>query len=265
MSSPSDPPEIPKFKATFIIHLDTYTKITTESNGKAKTKEVKSTKVKELVFQISEPNYIEFLTTILVKHDKSHYRVTERKKYSFNCAEAMDVDNQADYVEMAKKLIFEEPQKIAGDTASQDSGASDDDKVAIIDSATELERKIACFCRLIIKKWGNEYDNSVTYIHQSGMEIPCTPAMIKDWACGMYNGEATTMVPPNIPSFDPAKREAPLHPMRCSMAAAAATPAATSYPKDHLGVAFASTYEPSLCGIGAGPDILADTADQDLA
>ena len=42
-------PEMPEFKATFIIHLDTYTKITTESNGKAKAKEVKSTKVKELV------------------------------------------------------------------------------------------------------------------------------------------------------------------------------------------------------------------------
>ncbi|KAG2090021.1 uncharacterized protein F5147DRAFT_586920, partial [Suillus discolor] len=37
------------------------------------------------------------------------------------------------------------------------------------------------------------------------------------------------------------------------------------YAEDHLGVAFASTYEPSLRGIGAGPDILADMADQDLA
>ncbi|KAG1802319.1 uncharacterized protein BJ212DRAFT_1251685, partial [Suillus subaureus] len=37
------------------------------------------------------------------------------------------------------------------------------------------------------------------------------------------------------------------------------------YAKDHLGVAFAPTYEPSLHGIGAGPDILAKMADQDLA
>ncbi|KAG1732004.1 uncharacterized protein EDB91DRAFT_1058406 [Suillus paluster] len=348
MLSPSDSPEMPEFKATFIIHLDTYTKTTTESNGKAKAKEVKSTKVKELVFQISKHNYIKFLTTILAKHDKSHHRVTERKKYSFKYylgnsrgqvifvrAEAMDVDNEADYAEMAKKLISKEPRKVkvfidmknveklptTGDTASQDSGASDDDEIAVTDNATELDHEIARFCRLIIKKWGNKYDNSVTYIHQSDMEIPCTPAMIKDWAHGMYDGEATTMVPPNIPSFDPMKREAPLHPMCCSMAAAA-TPTATSvsttdissltsmlllrtvqdltheatpltpllvrtatslpitspvaptpstltcflkYAEDHLGVAFASTYEPSLHGIGAGPDILTDMADQDLA
>ncbi|KAG2144416.1 uncharacterized protein EDB93DRAFT_1251655 [Suillus bovinus] len=121
MSSPSDSsPETPGFTATFIIYLDTYTKTTTANNGKAKTKEVKSTKVKELVFQVSEPNYIEFLTTILMKHNKSHYRITERKKYTFKyllgnslvvyrCAKAMDVDNQADYAEMAKKLISKEP------------------------------------------------------------------------------------------------------------------------------------------------------------
>jgi hypothetical protein len=84
MSLPSDSsPETPGFTATFIIYLDTYTKTTTENNGKAKTKEVKSTKVKELVFQVSESNYIEFLTTILMKHNKSHYRITERKKYTF--------------------------------------------------------------------------------------------------------------------------------------------------------------------------------------
>ncbi|KIK35732.1 hypothetical protein CY34DRAFT_16840 [Suillus luteus UH-Slu-Lm8-n1] len=355
MSSPSDSsPETPGFTATFIIYLDTYTKTTTENNGKAKTKEVKSTKVKELVFQVSESNHIEFLTTILMKHDKSHYRITERKKYTFKYllgnslvvyrrAEAMDVDNQADYAEMAKKLISEEPQKVkifvdmknveklpasaqnetVGDIASQDgSGASDDDEIAVVDGATELDREIARFRRLIIKKWGNEYDNSVTYIHQSGMEIPCTPAMIKDWARAMYDGEATTTVPPNIPSFDPTKREPALHPMRHFATAPAATPAATpvsttdissltsmlllrtvrdltreatpltpvpvrtmtslpvtspvaptpstltrflKYAEDHLGVAFASTYEASLHGIGAGPDILVDMADQDLA
>ncbi|KAG2361169.1 hypothetical protein BDR07DRAFT_1610358 [Suillus spraguei] len=118
---------LPQFRATFIVHLDTYTKTTTETNGKAKSKEVKSTKVKELVFQISEPNYLEFLTIILAKHDKSQYRVTERKKYGFKYlvgnsrgqvifvssmglglisavfysrVEAMDVDNQEDYAEM---------------------------------------------------------------------------------------------------------------------------------------------------------------------
>ncbi|KAG1817731.1 uncharacterized protein BJ212DRAFT_1480274 [Suillus subaureus] len=112
-----------------------------------------------------------------------------------------------------------------------------------------------------------------------------------------YNGEATTTVPPNIPSFDLMKRDPALHTMCHFATAPAATPAATPvsttdissltsmlllqtvqdltheatpltpvlYAKDHLGVAFASTYEASLCGIGIGPNILVDMADQDLA
>ncbi|KAG1808873.1 uncharacterized protein BJ212DRAFT_1484730 [Suillus subaureus] len=80
-----------------------------------------------------------------------------------------------------------------------------------------------------------------------------------------YNGEATTTVPPNIPSFDPMKCDPALHTMCHFATAPAATPAATPYAEDHLGVAFASTYEASLCGIGIGPDILVDMADQDLA
>jgi hypothetical protein len=83
MSSPSPSPEIPQLKATIIIHLDSYTKNTTGINAKAKVKEVKSTKVKEVLFHISESNYLDFLTTMLAKHDKSQYKVTERKKYSF--------------------------------------------------------------------------------------------------------------------------------------------------------------------------------------
>jgi hypothetical protein len=39
-----------------------------------------------------------------------------------------------------------------GDTASQDgSGASDDDEIAVVDGATELDQEIAYFHRLIIK------------------------------------------------------------------------------------------------------------------
>ncbi|KIK91945.1 hypothetical protein PAXRUDRAFT_795375, partial [Paxillus rubicundulus Ve08.2h10] len=40
----------------------------------------------------------------------------------------------------------------------------------------------AHFWQLIIKQWGNEYDNSVTYLHPTGVDIPCTPLMIWDWA-----------------------------------------------------------------------------------
>ncbi|KAG1906555.1 uncharacterized protein F5891DRAFT_1181965 [Suillus fuscotomentosus] len=260
MSSPSPSVEIPQFKATFI------------------SKEVKSTKVKELVFQISEPNYLEFLTIILAKHDKSQYRVTERKKYGFKYLvgnsrgriEAMDVDNKEDYAEMAKKLISEEPQKVkvfvdmknveklpvstaqnetAGDMASQDSRASDDEIVAV-DCTTELDREIARYRRLIIKKWGNSYDNSVTYVHQSGMEIP------------YLTRETTTPLTPH-----PARAPTSL-PVPGIISPPALTPSMLTrflkHAEDHLGVVFATTYKSSLCGIGAGPDILAEMADQDL-
>ncbi|KAG2359613.1 hypothetical protein BDR07DRAFT_1611276 [Suillus spraguei] len=89
MTSPSisPEPEIPQFD------LDTYTKTSTENNGNTKVKEVKS-----------------------MKHDKSPYKVTEKKRYTFKYlpgssrryrTEAMDVDNKNDCAEMAKKIISE--------------------------------------------------------------------------------------------------------------------------------------------------------------
>ncbi|KAG1837964.1 hypothetical protein DFJ58DRAFT_846247 [Suillus subalutaceus] len=188
MSLPSDSsPETPGFMATFIIYLDTYTKTTTENNGKAKTKEVKSTKVKELVFQVSESNYIEFLTTILMKHDKSHYRITERKKYTFKRAEAMDVDNQADYAEMAKKLISKEPRKV---------------KIFV---------DISSLTSMLLLRTVQDLTREAT---------PLTPVPVR----------TVTSLPVTSP--------------------VAPTP---------------STLTHFLNGIGAGPDILVDMADQDLA
>jgi hypothetical protein len=65
MASLSPSPEIPQFETIFVVHLDTYIKNSTESNGKTKVKEVKSMKIKEVVFHISAPNYLDFLTTML--------------------------------------------------------------------------------------------------------------------------------------------------------------------------------------------------------
>ncbi|KAG2356829.1 hypothetical protein BDR07DRAFT_1422165 [Suillus spraguei] len=70
-------------------------------------------KDKEVIFHVSAPSYLEFLTTILAKHDKSLYKVTEKKRYTFKYlpgssrsrTEAIDVNNQNDYAEMAKKII----------------------------------------------------------------------------------------------------------------------------------------------------------------
>jgi hypothetical protein len=84
MASLSPSPEIPQFETIFVVHLDTYTKNSTESNGKTKVKEVKTTKIKEVAFHISAPNYLDFLATMLTKHEKlSSYRVTEKKRYTF--------------------------------------------------------------------------------------------------------------------------------------------------------------------------------------
>ncbi|KAG2112038.1 uncharacterized protein F5147DRAFT_771601 [Suillus discolor] len=130
--------------------------------------------------------------TMLAKHDKSLYKITEKKRYTFKYlpgasrsnneilliqvidyshTEAMDVTNKNDYVEMAKNI-----EKLPVHTHK-----------------------------------GNDYDNSVIYVHLSGMEIPCTPVMVKDWARAMYDGEAMTSMPPNIQSFNPAKQEPVLH------------------------------------------------------
>ena len=76
MASPSQSPdpEIPHFETIFVVNLDTYMKSSTESNGKTKVKEVKSTvDSKEVIFHVSAPNYLDFLTTMLAKHDKSLY------------------------------------------------------------------------------------------------------------------------------------------------------------------------------------------------
>jgi hypothetical protein len=45
---------------------------------------VKSTKIKEVVFHTSAPNYLDFLTTMLTKYEKlSVFKVTAKKRYSF--------------------------------------------------------------------------------------------------------------------------------------------------------------------------------------
>ncbi|KAG2359276.1 hypothetical protein BDR07DRAFT_1378777 [Suillus spraguei] len=78
MTLPSIPPEpeIPQFETVVVVvNLDTYTGTSTENNGKTKVKEVKSMKVKEFVFHVSAPNYLEFLATMLAENDKSLYKV----------------------------------------------------------------------------------------------------------------------------------------------------------------------------------------------
>ncbi len=52
---------------------------------------------------------------------------------------------------------------------------------------TELEKQLAHFHMLIEKKWGNELNNSCTYIYPDGTLLPLTPYMIKEWACAIVS------------------------------------------------------------------------------
>ncbi|KAG2360971.1 hypothetical protein BDR07DRAFT_1486433 [Suillus spraguei] len=109
----SPEPEIFQFNTILVVNLDTYIKTSTENNDKTKVKEMKSMKVKEVVFHVSAPNYLEFLTTMPAKHNKLLYNVTEKKRYTFKYlsgsagsrTKVMDVDNKDNYAEMAKKII----------------------------------------------------------------------------------------------------------------------------------------------------------------
>jgi len=66
------------FETTFISTLVVYTK----GSGK-KAKEVKSVKVKEFDFAISEDNYLEFLREFLWSQSQDKYQVAARKRYGF--------------------------------------------------------------------------------------------------------------------------------------------------------------------------------------
>ncbi|KAH7903827.1 hypothetical protein BJ138DRAFT_1189019, partial [Hygrophoropsis aurantiaca] len=256
------------FNTILAVNLDTYEKTTTKSKaGKSKAKETKIPKSKEVEFTVIEvkTNYLDLLTTMLAKHGKDEYKVTDKKTYSFKYLappaksrnDAMDIDNVDDFLEMAKKLICEKPDKVkiwidmksveklpsrargqtAGDGNDSDNdtngGADEDSDTAGVTEASDLERGITRFRKLIIKKWGNEHDNSITYVHPAGVNIPCTPLMIRDWAIALYEGTATLTHAPNIESFDPAKREVALHPSRkahmpVSSSTAVISPAPTS-------------------------------------
>jgi hypothetical protein len=47
---------------------------------------------------------------------------------------------------------------------------------------TDLEKQLAHFRMLIEKKWGNDNNNSCTYIYPDGTSLSLTPHMIKEWA-----------------------------------------------------------------------------------
>ncbi|KIM64578.1 hypothetical protein SCLCIDRAFT_114694 [Scleroderma citrinum Foug A] len=96
----------------------------TGKGAKAKIKETKVSKIKELAFTVMEKNYLDFLMEMLSKHGKMDYHVSEKKRYTFKYTihlaktyvnfhnEAMDVNNAKDFSEMAKKISEIKPEKV---------------------------------------------------------------------------------------------------------------------------------------------------------
>ncbi|KAH0834301.1 hypothetical protein J3R83DRAFT_11676, partial [Lanmaoa asiatica] len=116
---PSSPAADGEKLHTFNVSLTVYSllkKKATRGAHKASTlKEEKTMKVKELHFRIDDDNYINFLTSLLEKHGQEQYKVLQDCCFPFKyvplklkiqrSSDAMDVDHEADYKEMVKKIL----------------------------------------------------------------------------------------------------------------------------------------------------------------
>jgi len=138
MSEPRDSSEESDthFKTTLIISLTIYNN-SSQKSKKSKAAE-KSLKVKEIDFIVTEDNYLEILTEILKSHSQEKYKVTARRHYTFkyiyppskvyviyqigimcwltsnyySVRDAVDVDSEKDYKQMAKSILQARPKKV---------------------------------------------------------------------------------------------------------------------------------------------------------
>ncbi|KAF8503814.1 hypothetical protein F5888DRAFT_1800103 [Russula emetica] len=312
------------FETKLVIQLTIYTsKGSNKGKGKKKTKS-KAKKTKETTFTHSSDNHLDFLRCLLTKHGQNtSYKVTEQKRFSFNERDAIDVENANDYCEMVANLTNSEPDKIKilmdmkvirsscgqvqntsddeGNSSANDNESEDEQQASRV---TDLEKQLAHLCMLLKKKWGNDHDNSCTYIYPDGTALPLMLHMIKEWAHAIYDGaDVTIKQPPNTQSFDPANELGhvasiffdlrglilnctPVTPIRKpstptvhrSPSTPTVTPTVTSptpytplllsrflqYMQDHLGVRNAISYENALLQHGFGPDILHKVPSKDL-
>lgn len=68
----------------FTVALTVYSALKQSSKGKSTVKkQEKSVKTKELLFQLNEDNYVEFLESILEKHGRTQYKVSNKHRFSF--------------------------------------------------------------------------------------------------------------------------------------------------------------------------------------
>ncbi|KIJ21121.1 hypothetical protein PAXINDRAFT_6893 [Paxillus involutus ATCC 200175] len=241
MSSP--PPSCDSERENiFSISLTVYAAVKKTVKGKVTTKEEKSVKTKELLIAISDSNYIDFLQSVLAKHGQDQYKIMERKRYpikyvppkakSQRSSDAMDVDNEADYKEMVKKIHDMEPpgmikiyvdmkhvEKLPrhqGLDSGEDTRPSDDDDQenaarTLHQGASDLDSRLARWHIKLEKEHKNERDEGFTYVGPFGA-IALTPAMILDWCRALEEGQATLKTPPNIESFNIANKAPVLHP-----------------------------------------------------
>ena len=144
MSSPSPTRDIePEDEQVFSTFLTVYLKVKKLLWGKSTLKEEKLVKIKEFFFVIKLSNlgYIDFLKSMLQKHGQEDYEVTKKSTTHFDIlypkwkgtfmyflviqlewlangnsrqwvANAIDVDNLADYEEMVTKIIEGKPSAI---------------------------------------------------------------------------------------------------------------------------------------------------------
>lgn len=146
MSSPSPTRDVEddssEVEQVFSISLIVYSKVKKMLRGKSALKEEKTMKTKELSFAIQSLNYVDFLRSMLQKHGQEDYEVTAKKHYPFRytlpktkgyrdqflfiyhktrangeytrqrVADAIDVDNVADYQEMVTKIADSKPPAI---------------------------------------------------------------------------------------------------------------------------------------------------------
>ncbi|KAI6038115.1 hypothetical protein EDC04DRAFT_2896874 [Pisolithus marmoratus] len=204
-SSPSPTHKSEKWHA-FTIALTVYSSLKKTMKAKASaSKEVKSIKMKELLFLLRYDNYLMFLQSILEKNGQDQYRVSGCRCYPFkfmppkakgqHVNDAMDIDNEADYKEMVRKLCHDKsgtikilvdmkqvaklPLSKSGDETS-DPSDGDDNLKSSSHSAADFN---TCLVQWWIKlQWlhKNEEDEGFTYVGPMG-PILLTPAMILDW------------------------------------------------------------------------------------
>ncbi|KIJ65756.1 hypothetical protein HYDPIDRAFT_26992 [Hydnomerulius pinastri MD-312] len=186
------------------------TYILKKASGKAKPKEEKSTKMKELVFALMDENYLDFLCQLLVKHAQDKYKVTEMKQFGFKyvppgvkTCETMDVDTADDYKEMVKKLREVNPASIKVSIDMKDvnklsqrkgqendtESASDDEELvndSAADGVSALDRRLAKWWIDLEKMYRNESDDGFTYVSPTSVALPLMPLMILDWARAIH-------------------------------------------------------------------------------